>query len=81
MQVTAFVSALQAESAPEQRAAVFAGMGLLFAVGQAIGLLLGGLADSGVPLLVLLQVQGCVYVVAGAVGLFSRRRATAVSRL
>lgn len=79
--VTAFVSALQAESAPEQRAAVFAGMGLLFAVGQAIGLLLGGLADSEVPLLVLLQVQGCVYVVAGVVGLFSLRRTAVVSRL
>jgi MFS family permease len=75
--VTAFVSTLQAESTPGQRAPVFAAMGVVMAVGQAIGLLLGGLVDAGVPLLVLLQLQGALYLVAALAGSRWMRRAPA----
>lgn len=73
--VTAFVSALQTASAPALRPGAFAAMGLVFAVGQGVGLLLGGLADAGVPLSVLLQAQGTMYLAAAATGwAWSRRR-------
>jgi predicted MFS family arabinose efflux permease len=74
--VTAFVSALQTSSSPALRPGAFAAMGLLFAVGQGVGILLGGLADAAVPLTVLLQLQGAMYLTAALTGwLWSRRRA------
>jgi predicted MFS family arabinose efflux permease len=77
--LTGFVSALQAETAPALRPAAFAAMGLLFAVGQGIGLLLGGSIDAAVPLAVLLQLQGALYLLAAAVGwLHGRRRSHGV---
>lgn len=73
--VTAFVSLLQARTSAALRPGAFAAMGLIFAVGQGIGLLLGGLADAGVALWPLLQLQGALYVAAAGVGLLARRRA------
>ncbi|MGP3533916.1 MFS transporter [Microbacterium sp. RD1] len=72
--VTAFVSRLQGETTPSERGPVFAAMGVLFAVGQGAGLLLGGLAESTVGLWPLLQLQGALYLAAGLVGLVTLRR-------
>ena len=66
--VTAFISILQSESTPAQRPAVFAALGVVMAIGQGVGLLFGGLVDAGVPLLLLLQVQGALYLVAALSG-------------
>ncbi|MFJ6653757.1 MFS transporter [Microbacterium sp. NPDC091313] len=73
--VTAFVSLLQERTTAALRPAAFAAMGLVFSVGQGLGLLLGGLVDAGAPLWPLLQVQGALYVVAAGVGLLAARRA------
>lgn len=61
------ISVLQQESTGSQRGAVFAALGLLSAVGQAVGILLAGLVDGPVGLLPLLEVQGCLYLAAGVV--------------
>ncbi|GEK78756.1 MFS transporter [Agrococcus baldri] len=63
------VSVLQQESEPRQRGAVFAAVGLVGAVGQAVGILLGSLSDTAVGLLPLLQVQGCLYLLGGVIAL------------
>ena len=56
--IAGLISVLQEESEPAQRGAVFAAVGLVGALGQAAGILLGGLADGLVGLLPLLELQG-----------------------
>jgi MFS family permease len=77
---TAYVTVLQSTTSPSQRPAAFAAMGLVMAVGQAVGLLAGGLADSGVALTVLLVVQASLYVLAGVGGAVGLRRSRALNR-
>jgi MFS family permease len=67
--VAGLMSALQEESAPRQRGAVFAAVGLVGAVGQAAGILLGALSDGPVGLLPLLELQGGLYLVSGVIAL------------
>lgn len=63
------MSVLQEHSEPHHRGAVFAAAGLVAAVGQAGGILLGALSDGPVGLMPLLQVQGCVYLLSGVIAL------------
>lgn len=63
------MSVLQEHSEPHDRGAVFAAAGLVAAVGQAGGILLGALSDGPVGLMPLLQVQGCVYLLSGVIAL------------
>jgi len=72
---TGLISALQNDTAPGERAAVFTTVGLVAAVGQGAGILLAGLADSPVGLGPLLDVQGALYLAAGGFGLIWARRA------
>lgn len=63
------LSVLQQESELHQRAGVFAAVGLVGAVGQGVGILLGALSDTAIGLLPLLQVQGCLYLLGGVIAL------------
>ncbi|HEX5858389.1 MAG TPA: MFS transporter [Microbacterium sp.] len=63
--IAGLVSVLQEESDPAQRGAVFAAVGLVGALGQAAGIVLGGLADTTVGLLPLLELQGALYLLGG----------------
>ncbi|KRA24465.1 hypothetical protein ASD65_08550 [Microbacterium sp. Root61] len=65
--VAGLMSTLQSEAKDAQRAGVFAAVGLVSAVGQAAGILLGGLADGGIGLTPLLEVQGVLYLAAGLI--------------
>lgn len=62
------ISVLQEQSEPRQRGAVFAAVGLVSAVGQAAGILVGALSDT-VGLIPLLEVQGALYLVSGVIAL------------
>jgi MFS family permease len=63
------MSVLQTHSTRPQRGAVFAAVGLVSAVGQAMGILLGALSDGPIGLLPLLELQGCLYLLSGIVAL------------
>ncbi|MGK3950888.1 MFS transporter [Microbacterium sp. I2] len=63
------MSVLQEHSEPHHRGAVFAAVGLVAAVGQAGGILLGALSDGPVGLMPLLQAQGCLYLLSGVIAL------------
>ena len=65
--MTGLMSVLQAETTSAQRGAVFAGVGLISAVGQIAGILLSGFADAGLGLVSLLEVQGGLYLAAGVI--------------
>lgn len=67
--IAGLMSVLQEESQPHQRGAVFAAVGLVSAVGQAAGILLGALSDGAIGLLPLLEVQGCLYLLSGVIAL------------
>lgn len=67
--VAGLMSIFQGESAPHQRGAVFAGVGLLAALGQASGILFGALADTPIGLLPLLELQGSLYLLSGVIAL------------
>jgi MFS family permease len=67
--IAGLTSVLQEESDPTQRGAVFAAVGLVGALGQAAGIVLGGLADGAVALLPLLELQGSLYVLGGVLAL------------
>lgn len=67
--VAGLITVLQEESSPHQRGAVFAAIGLLGALGQGAGILLGGLADGPIGLIPLLELQGCLYLLAGVIAL------------
>lgn len=74
--VAGLMSVLQEESTAHQRGAVFAAVGLVGALGQGAGILLGGLADGPIGLTPLLEVQGFLYLLAGVVAvLWLPRRA------
>lgn len=62
------ISVLQG-SEPRRRGAVFAAVGLVGAAGQGAGILLGALSDTTIGLLPLLQVQGGLYLLGGAIAL------------
>lgn len=65
--MTGLMSVLQAETTSAQRGAVFAGVGLISAIGQIAGILLSGFADAGLGLVMMLEVQGGLYLVAGVI--------------
>lgn len=65
--IAGLISSLQQESDPAHRGAVFAAVGLITALGQGAGILLGGLADGAIGLVPLLELQGCFYLVAGVI--------------
>ncbi|MDQ7880028.1 MFS transporter [Microbacterium sp. QXD-8] len=67
--IAGLMSVLQEESEPRQRGAVFAAVGLVSAVGQALGILLGALSDGAIGLLPLLEAQGCLYLLSGVIAL------------
>ncbi|MGU3645800.1 MFS transporter [Microbacterium sp. C23T] len=67
--IAGLMSVLQEHSAPWQRGAVFAAVGLVSALGQAAGILLGALSDGPIGLLPLLELQGCLYLLSGVIAL------------
>ncbi|WP_127474446.1 MFS transporter [Microbacterium sulfonylureivorans] len=67
--IAGLMTVLQDETTPRQRGAVFAAVGLLSALGQATGILLSGLADGPIGVTPLLELQGCLYLLAGMVAL------------
>ncbi len=69
------MSVLQEQTEPRQRGAVFAAVGLISALGQAGGILLGALSDGPLGLLPLLEVQGCLYLLSGVIALLWLPRA------
>jgi MFS family permease len=73
--IAGLMSVLQEQSEPRQRGAVFAAVGLVSAVGQALGILLGALSDGAIGLLPLLEVQGCLYLLGGVIALLWLPRA------
>ncbi|MEV5068666.1 MFS transporter [Microbacterium sp. LMI12-1-1.1] len=73
--IAGLMSVLQEQSEPRQRGAVFAAVGLVGAVGQALGILLGALSDGAIGLLPLLEAQGCLYLLSGVIALLWLPRA------
>ncbi|WP_106814465.1 MFS transporter [Microbacterium timonense] len=67
--VAGLTSVLQEESDRRERGAVFAAVGLVGAVGQGLGILLGALSDTAIGLMPLLEAQGCLYLLAGVIAL------------
>ena len=67
--IAGLMSVLQEHSDPWQRGAVFAAVGLMSALGQAAGILLGALSDGPIGLLPLLELQGCLYLLSGVIAL------------
>ncbi|MGO4103393.1 MFS transporter [Leifsonia sp. YAF41] len=57
------VSILQLGSDDGERGSVFAALGLVMAIGQAIGMLAAGMLQSGLGTVPLLEIQGAVYLV------------------
>ncbi|WP_341997986.1 MFS transporter [Microbacterium sp. LWH7-1.2] len=72
--IAGLMSVLQEHSEPRQRGAVFAAVGLVAALGQAIGILLGALSDGPIGLLPLLELQGCLYLLSGVIALLGLPR-------
>ena len=68
---TGFISMIQTVAV--DRGAAFAAFGLVSAVGQGAGLLLAGTVQSQSGLVIMLDVQGTLYVLAGAALLVRRR--------
>jgi MFS family permease len=75
--IAGLMSVLQEQSEPRQRGAVFAAVGLVSALGQAGGILLGALSDGPIGLLPLLELQGCLYLLSGLIALLWLPRETA----
>jgi len=73
--VAGLMSTLQEHSEPRQRGAVFAAVGLIGALGQAAGILLGALSDGPVGLVLLLEIQGGLYLLSGVIALLWLPRA------
>ncbi|WP_349428057.1 MFS transporter [Microbacterium sp. LWS13-1.2] len=73
--IAGLMSVLQEQSEPRQRGAVFAAVGLVSAVGQALGILPGALSDGAIGLLPLLEAQGCLYLLSGVIALLWLPRA------
>jgi len=75
---TGLITTLQQESGPAHRGGVFAALGMLMAIGQAVGILAAGLVDGPVGLLPLLQIQGLLYLASGVIALIWMPRHTTV---
>jgi MFS family permease len=65
--LTGLTSAIQQVTQEGQRGKVFAAMGVAAAVGQAVGVLLAGLLGDSLGVVTVLDVQGLLYLVAGAI--------------
>jgi len=76
--IAGLMSVLQEQSEPSQRGAVFAAVGLVSALGQAAGILLGALSDGPIGLLLLLELQGGLYLLSGVIALLWLPRAAVV---
>jgi predicted MFS family arabinose efflux permease len=72
--MTGVMSVMQTATAPRERAAAFAAVGLITAAGQALGILVAGLAGDPALLVPLLDLQAALYLAAGVVGLVWMRR-------
>lgn len=64
--VTGLTSAMQLATGERQRGTAFAAMGAAGAIGQGLGMLAGGLLGDHLGVIELLNVQGVLYLVAGA---------------
>ncbi|GAA4684490.1 MFS transporter [Frondihabitans cladoniiphilus] len=73
-------SLLQQASDDNERGSVFTALGLVVAVGQAVGMLGAGLLTGPVGVLPLLEVQGGLYAVAAVLAVVLLPRATASAR-
>ncbi|WP_308464780.1 MFS transporter [Rathayibacter soli] len=63
--MTGIVTSLQSASADSERGSVFTMLGLVSALGQAIGMLAAGLLDAPWGILPLLELQGAIYFAGG----------------
>lgn len=72
---TGMIGVIQTRVAARRRGAAFAAWGLAHAVGQAIGMLLAGLADGPVGLMPLLELQGLLYLATAGIALLMVRAA------
>ncbi|MDL9980601.1 MFS transporter [Microbacterium sp. ASV49] len=72
--MTGVMSVMQTATAPRERGAAFAAVGLIAAIGQAGGILLAGLAGNPTLLSPLLDLQAALYLAAGVVGLVWMRQ-------
>jgi MFS family permease len=64
-------SAMQLATRERQRGTAFAAMGAAGAIGQALGMLAGGLLGDRLGVVELLNIQGALYLAAGAIGVGS----------
>jgi MFS family permease len=67
---TGLITSLQSSSVDAERGSVFTMLGLLSALGQAIGMLASGLIDGPVGIVPLLEFQGCLYLASGLIALW-----------
>ena len=68
--ITGIVTSLQRDSRDAERGSVFTLLGLLSALGQAIGMLAAGTLDTTLGTIALLEIQGCIYLAAGALAMW-----------
>lgn len=78
LMMTGVISGLQLASDDRQRGSVFTALGLVGAVGQAVGTIAAGLLTSEFGVLPLLEVQGCVYLAAAVIAALWLPRPVAV---
>jgi MFS family permease len=75
---TGLITSLQSHSRDEERGSVFTMLGLLSALGQAIGMLAAGFLDAPLGIVPLLEIQGFIYLVAGSLAVWLMPRQAAV---
>lgn len=68
--VTGVISSLQAAGDDAERGSIFTMLGLLSALGQVSGMLAAGMLEAPFGIVPLLEIQGCVYLAAGLLGLW-----------
>jgi hypothetical protein len=76
---TGLVTSLQSHSRDEERGSVFTMLGLLSALGQAVGMLSAGLLDAPLGIGPLLGIQGGIGLGAGALAVWLVPRRGAVA--
>jgi MFS family permease len=76
--MTGLISTLQEATAEGQRGTVFAIAGVAASVGEAIGMLAGGILGDPLGIRAVLDAQGALYLVAGLVAAASLRQAASV---
>jgi MFS family permease len=76
---TGLITSLQSHSRDEERGSVFTMLGLLSALGQAIGMLAAGFLDAPLGIVPLLEIQGVIYLVAGSLAVWLMPRQAAVT--